>query len=250
MRVVHGLVILGLTLLTQLGGIAWAMALAYRKGRLAFFAAFVLGYGLLLGAAQMAAPYFGRVPLPCFGDVLRVQSPLYCVMMRNFVTPDVRAVAVEAAQAVAAEFPGTVTLALDGNFPFFNGIPLLPHLSHDDGDKLDFAFYYTSPEGVYLPGETASPIGYFAFEPTGKETCPPAFPTLRWDMGWFQPFNRALPLDSARTQRLVRVLLDDPRVSKVFLEPSLAARLVVSGDKLRFQGCRAARHDDHIHMQL
>ena len=69
-------------------------------------------------------------------------------------------------------------------------------------------------------------------------------------MAWFQPLNRALRLDEARTQALIRALLHDTRVAKVFVEPSLAARLGVSGEKLRFQGCRAARHDDHVHMQL
>jgi hypothetical protein len=37
------------------------------------------------------------------------------------------------------KFPGTVTIALDANFPFVNGFPLLPHLSHADGKS------WTSP---------------------------------------------------------------------------------------------------------
>ncbi len=101
------------------------------------------------------------------------------------------------------------------------------------------------------PGRTASPLGYFAFERVGEEQCPPAFPTLRWDMGWFQPFIRKdLAVEPTRTASLIRILLADPRVGKIFVEPPLAASLGLSGDKLRFQGCRAARHDDHIHIQL
>jgi len=36
----------------------------------------------------------------------------------------------------------------------------------------------------------------------------------------------------------------------MLLEPPLARRLGVADTRLRFQGCRAARHDDHIHIQF
>jgi hypothetical protein len=39
-------------------------------------------------------------------------------------------------------------------------------------------------------------------------------------------------------------------VERVFIEPYLAARLGVASPVLGFQGCRAARHDDHIHVQI
>lgn len=70
-------------------------------------------------------------------------------------------------------------------------------------------------------------------------------------MGWFQPLVRKdLTLGADRTATLIRVLLTDTRGGKVFVEPSLAAALGLADDRLRFQGCRAARHDDHIHVQL
>lgn len=244
--VLHGAAVLILTAITQLGGIAWVVALAFRRRR---WAVFVLTYALIWGAAQLAAPQLGRVPLPCRGEPLRMQSAFYCIAMRNFVGPELRDVAQQAAERVARDHPGTVTLALDGNFPFLDGFPMIPHLGHGDGDKLDFAFFYADDSG-YAPGRTASPIGYFAFERAGAETCPPAFPTFRWQMRWLRPVMAGLKLEPERTAALVRALLDDPRVGKLFLEPPLAARLGVSGDRLRFQGCRAARHDDHIHVQL
>lgn len=244
--VLHGAVVLTLTAITQLGGIAWVAALAFRRRR---WAVFVLAYALIWGAAQLAAPQLGRVPLPCRGEPLRMQSAFYCLAMRNFVSPELRDVAQQAAERVARDHPGTVTLALDGNFPFLDGFPMIPHLGHGDGDKLDFAFFYADDSG-YAPGRTASPIGYFAFERAGAETCPPAFPTFRWQMRWLRPVMAGLKLEPERTAALVRALLDDPRVGKLFLEPPLAARLGVSGGRLRFQGCRAARHDDHIHVQL
>lgn len=246
MRVLaHGALVLALTVLTQLGGLAWLLALTFRRRVLVF----AVAYAVLWGGAQNVAPAFGRVPVPCSGEVLRAQSWVYCAMLRNFVTPEMLAVAEDAAALVARDFPGTVTLALDGNFPFGNGIPLMPHLSHDDGEKLDFAFYYADAGG-YVAGRTASPLGYFAFQRAGEETCPPVWLTLRWDMAWFQPLVRDMVLEPDRTSALIRAVLADPRVGKVFVEPPLAARLGLQGDKLRFQGCRAARHDDHLHVQL
>ncbi|MEZ5797988.1 MAG: hypothetical protein R3D63_11225 [Paracoccaceae bacterium] len=245
---VHGVAILGLTLLTQLGGLAWGAGVLSRRRGLRFAAVALIAYAALFGAAHLAAPLAGRVALPCLGAPLRMQSPFYCLALRNFVTPDLRAVARDAAAALADDFPGTVTLALDGGFPF-GGVPMLPHLSHADGRKLDFAFFYADDAG-YRPGVTASPLGYFAFERVGEETCPPASLTLRWDMHWMRPLLRDLRLERDRTAALVRVLLRDRRVAKVFVEPPLAARLVLSDPRLRFQGCRAARHDDHIHIQI
>ncbi len=39
-------------------------------------------------------------------------------------------------------------------------------------------------------------------------------------------------------------------LEKVLLEPHLVRRLGLSSPLLRFQGCRAARHDDHLHLQI
>jgi hypothetical protein len=241
----HLTVICGLTVLTQVGGFAWALSLLVKR-RLAAFA--VIYAALWLGAVTFA-PFAGRVPLPCTGEPLRMQSPAYCLMLRHFVTPELAAVAQDAAETVATDYPGTLTLVLDGGFPFLDGMPLLPHLSHDDGEKLDFAFFYTE-DGRYLPGKTRSPIGYWAFETLDHPNCPPAFPTLRWDLAWLQPLWPDRPLEPQRTKALIQAFLDDLRVGRVFVEPPLALALDVQGPSLGFQGCRAARHDDHIHIQL
>lgn len=242
----HGAVVLFLTVLTQLGGVAWLIALTTKRKLMVF----LLAYGVLWAAANAFAPMAGRVPLPCTGDPLRMQSPAYCVLMRNFVSPDLADVAENAAQQVAVAYPGTITLALDGGFPFLDGFPLIPHLSHDDGDKLDFAFFYTAKDGNYLPGKSRSPIGYWAFETLAADTCPPAWPTLRWDMRPLQSLWPDRPLEPARTRALIAALASDGRIGKIFVEPPLAQQLGIAGPKIRFQGCRAARHDDHIHVQF
>ena len=239
----HALMFVVLTVLTQVGGLVWLVSRPFRWPLVAF----AVIYAGVWGAVQVTAPLLGRVPVPCRGEVLREQSVLYCALMRNFVVPKMRAVAEGAADRLAKEHPGTVTLALDGGFPFA-GLPLLPHLSHDDGEKLDLAFSYANPSGTYAPGQTRSPIGYFAFETlAAADPCPAVWLTLRWS--WQVPL-RDLRLEPARTAALVRAVLADARVGKVFVEPALADRLGLADAKLRFQGCRAARHDDHVHVQL
>ena len=242
----HACLFILLTLLTQIGGIAWLAALRFRRRVLTF----VLAYAMLWGLAFALVPSFGREPLPCFGAPLQMQSPIYCALLRNYVMPDLAAIAHDAATEIAQVYPGTVTLALDGGFPFLSGMPLMPHLSHDDGEKLDFAFYYINAAGAYLPGKTRSPIGYFAFENGRDVDCNPVWLTLRWDMGWLQPLWPNRPVDDVRTAALIKIFAADPRVGKIFVEPPLATRLDLTDPKIRFQGCRAARHDDHIHIQL
>ncbi|WP_155947335.1 hypothetical protein [Pseudorhodobacter ferrugineus] len=159
----HGLAVLALTLISQLGGVAWCAALLFRRKRLAFVSAFVLAYGLLWIAASRLAPFSGRVALPCGGDgPLRSQSLLYCALNRNFVTPDLAALADDLAKDMARQFPGTVTLALDAGFPFTN-LPLLPHLSHDDGGKLDLALYWQDRSGQYQQSRSKSLLGYWGY---------------------------------------------------------------------------------------
>jgi hypothetical protein len=39
-------------------------------------------------------------------------------------------------------------------------------------------------------------------------------------------------------------------LQKIFIEPHLKNALGIADSHIRFQGCRAARHDDHIHIQV
>jgi hypothetical protein len=241
----HGLAVLALTLLTQIGGLAWLAALPFRR----FWAAFVLAYALLWGAAFALAPMTGRMSLPCLGDgPLRSQSVLYCALNRHYVTPKLYALANDLAQAMDQQFPGTQTRTLDAGFPFTN-LPLLPHLSHDDGEKLDLALFWQDRAGQYQPGRSKSPIGYWGYR-DGPTDCPKRWADLRWDMA---AFYAALPdwqLDARRMYAALNWLARDPRTGKVLIEPHIPASLTLSHPKIRFQGCRAARHDDHIHLQL
>ncbi|OXT00272.1 hypothetical protein B7H23_08915 [Notoacmeibacter marinus] len=244
-----------LTAITQIGGIILLMSLLLRRwfGALAMVASFPVLYliGTFFLVPPLASAISGRVPLPCSGPAsLQSASPLYCLLNRNYVTPRLFDLAQALSRSTEDAFPGTVTRTLDGNFPFFDGFPLLPHLSHDDGRKLDLAFHY---EG----GGLRSPIGYFAFQkplPGDPQICPDQpILSLRWDLDWLQPVFPKLPIDIERQRMVIDWLTNEGKqygLEKVFIEPHLTARLNVSDPTIRFQGCRAARHDDHLHIQL
>lgn len=263
----HIAVLVLLTLITQIGGVAYVCALMIaRRARLKRTSAkllLVIGcYSLGTVATSLVAPFFGRVPLPCFVSEeshLVVRSPLFCALNRNYVTPEMKALAVALAQEVDRQFPGTTTIALDANFPFVNGFPLLPHLSHDDGRKLDFAYYYDGSDGRFLNGATRSPIGYFAFEqpkPDDEQPCEGRtdWLTTRWDFLRLQSLFPDYRLDRPRTLAAINWLVtegvDRFGVQKLFLEPHLKTTFGITDPHVRFQGYRAARHDDHIHVQL
>ena len=256
------------TIITQIGGLAYLGAVILRRhipaigvpkfihGALLF----LILYTSLWTATLFAAPKFGRVALPCLAsDATKIVAPpLYCALNRHYVTPELLKVANDLAAFMNSKYPGTQTRALDANFPFFDGVPQLPHLSHDDGRKMDIAFFYKDSDGQPVTGGIKSPIGYWAFEEPRAGAIQPCAGrsdtlTLRWDMAWFRVFLRDYKLDEPRTAAALRWLATrgvERGVSKVFIEPHLAQRLGVRSNAIRFQGCWAARHDDHIHLQI
>lgn len=261
-----------LTLITQIGGIALLIGLLlvklfgrghssgwrhYGEALAAFLACYTV---MTLFVVPPLASLSGRVPLLCGLSTERnyaAANTLYCALNRNYANARLKSLLEGLDRYMNAAFPGTQTLYLDANFPFFDGFPLLPHLSHDDGRKLDLAFYYTDDTGRYLPGALRSPIGYWGFEQPagrGEDACAgKSRIDLRWDMNWLQPLLPDLKLDTKRTAAALGWLASNGKafgVEKLFIEPYLAKRLGVSSPLFRFQGCRAARHDDHIHVQI
>lgn len=245
--IAHLAMVIFLTVISQLGGIAWLAARLVPKYR---FPAFLGLYVLLSVSAVFVAPVTGRVPLKCASDGTDpASSPFFCALNRQYVTRELKAVLVDVSVDLDARHPGTKVRVLDAGFPFLDGFPLLPHLSHDDGRKADIALFYQDETGRYLPGATRTPIGYFAFE-QGPTTCEKRLLSLRWDLDVLQPLWPDWSLEEARTRSALGLLSADTRVDRVFIEPHLKDRLGVSSSNIPFQGCRAARHDDHIHLQV
>lgn len=249
----HLAIIAGLLVLTQVGAFAYVLALglahALRRHRTAEIAALVIViYGALTYVAVPAiAPMFGRERLPC------ATSPvLGCLLNRTYTRPEVAELIRALDAHMGRSFPSSGVTVLDAGFPFFDGFPLLPHKSHNNGRKVDLAFFYRDAEsGVAIPSGAPSPLGYFRFErPSGGGLQPCASSLLRWDFAWAQPDEPEWTLDEERTRAMILWLKQQPHVTKILLEPHLAERLNVGGGKVRFQGCFAARHDDHLHVEV
>jgi hypothetical protein len=132
--------------LTQVGGVVYLISLSTHKiidkrisnllsQRLLKFASFVVIYCLIifLFVPLMARP-LGRVPLPLTAtNHLQPLNIVTCLLNRNYVKPELKEAAFEVAKQMNDRYPGIVVNYLDANFPFLDGFPLFPHLSHNDG---------------------------------------------------------------------------------------------------------------------
>ncbi|MEK7257457.1 MAG: hypothetical protein AAB316_22065, partial [Bacteroidota bacterium] len=225
--------------------------------KIASFSAVYLAVTFIL-VPPLAKWQCGRVPLPIWSNpYLRPHNAwFYCFFNRHYVKPELRAAAENAARRLAEKYPGTVVCYLDGCFPFFDGYPLHPHFSHRDGEKLDVALHWLEKSGNPIFG-TPMRLGYGAFELPlpGEIDKDEACPNSRFrnlEIQRFGNYNKArFQFDAKRTADMIRFFAEEKAVGKIFLEPHLKTRLGLSRyDKIRFQGCKAARHDDHIHVQM
>jgi hypothetical protein len=151
-----------LTLLTQIGGVVFIVAwLIFRSTKFASgprWAGIILLFLVLhvVATAYVVPPLAklaGREGLNCDPTPDRpygARSAIYCYLGRNYVRPEALAMLAALARDMAIEHPGTVVAYLDTSFPFLDGFPLIPHVSHHDGRKIDFAYFYTEFSGRYL----------------------------------------------------------------------------------------------------
>jgi hypothetical protein len=253
-----------LTILTQVGGVALLMTAGLAKLRRwpvwLSILGFVAVYGLItaVGVPPLAR-IGGRERLPCVAGVGGTHgaiSPMLCILNRNYARPEAEALISALAAHMAERYPGTVTRNLDAGFPFFDGFPLMPHLSHRDGLKVDLAYYYREADGRPVADGAASPIGYWAYEGARADEAQPCanakWPNLRWNFAGLQSrvTRRA---DPERMRAMLAWLTTEGRrygLRKILIEPHLKQRWAPGVDMVRFQGCRAARHDDHLHLEL
>lgn len=259
----YGVAVLLLTMLTQVGGLALLLSLpllnlihlaSFWQQSLLRLGVFLLVYALCVFViVPKLASWGGRVPLPCTASADAPLHPAnvgYCLLMRNYVTVETKAHLVRVAQQFRQRYPDSTVRYLDANFPFMNGFPLLPHLSHKDGRKVDLAYFYQRKGSQESVDFSPSWHGYWFYEQPAspqEAACTGQKSGLRWDFDGLQSRYAAYEIDLERTRTLLQLLVADAQ--KVLLEPHLQARLGVQAANLKFQGCRAARHDDHIHAQ-
>lgn len=262
-----------LTILTQTGGLIYLLCLplflAFRRLIKIKFVYIlfdivlvtVIYFFLTFLFIPNLAEKYGRQSLPVNKKQNHTLQPLHAstyLLNRQYVTPQMYHTITEVSSKMEIIFPGTVVAYLDASFPFVKGFPLFPHLSHNDGKKLDLAFLYKSEDNIRLNKTAPSPIGYGSMEGprTGEENYPEICREKNGIMYNFldREFLRTkegLKVDEERTKALIRLLNDHPSVTKIFLEPHLVHRWGLSNlHKIRFHGCHAVRHDDHIHFQV
>jgi len=204
----------------------------------------------------MIAPIFGREKI-LETEYVVAHTFMTNLMNRNYVRPELNASLQKIALGLNRRQPGIKLTYLDANFLFMNRFPLIPHLSHNDGKKIDISLIYRDEEGS-LKNKNPSLSGYGVFEdPKGGEhyqitTC---LEKGRWQYDFpkyltFGVINPNLEFSEKATKDLILEILKQPSTGKLFIEPHLKSRLNLRNKKIRYHGCQAVRHDDHIHFQL
>lgn len=260
-----------LTIISQVGGVIYLISLTLHPLINRNFTKWYVRTSIKTGAFILiylfsivvivppVAGRYGRVRLPIVETQnLRPLIALTWILNRNYVRPELRETVIDVAVEMSKRYPGSKIVYLDANFPFWNGFPLAPHLSHNDGKKIDIAFLYRDKQSGLITDQHPSIIGYGVCE----EPRPSEFnrPLLCEQKGYWQysklktiiPQTRKkdFEFDAVRMKTLIEYFCKENSVGKIFIEPHLKVRLKVTSDKVRLHGCQAVRHDDHIHVQL
>lgn len=211
------------------------------------------------GLIPLLAVKTGRQALPVLETGhLRPLHFYTCLLNRHYVNPELRKTLLLASNKLYEQYSGATVNYLDAGFPFLNGFPLLPHLSHNNGKKVDIAFRYRDAKSGDPVNDAPSPWGYgICEEPRAEEVNTAAFCEMKGYRNYSfmrrlvsQRYKKDYRFDEQETRSLLVNLLSDQRVEAVFLEPHLKARMNLDHKKLKFQGCHSVRHDDHIHIQI
>ncbi|QCK13316.1 hypothetical protein [Mangrovivirga cuniculi] len=252
----HLIFFLLLTIISQVGGVLYLFSVlvyrltsSYKKSLLAFITIYALVSGVLL---PWFSSYGGRVPLPVNHPYLKPANWFTVITNRHYVSPLVKQELISAAQDIAIENKGYQMIYLDANFPFINGFPLIPHLSHDDGKKVDIAFTYSKDNQISTKLPSIWGYGnYVNPDYTPKQVCPNAGTVYGiTEKLPFTNYYNELNINDKLNAAVARRLLKAQRLEKIFVEPYLRKKWSLDHPLVRFQGCHSVRHDDHFHIQF
>ena len=259
----HILVVIGLTLLTQVGGLLWLLnLLTFRlvgrpKSSWTKLMSFILLY---LFSTFIVVPRLaeigGRTPLPMTKSGHLVPHTLFtAILNRHYVKPTLKDELLRIANKINSDNHLLKLSYLDANFPFIDGFPLLPHLSHNDGRKVDLSFYYTHDSEVSNLKPSFSGYGHFVEPVEGefhqaRHCASKGYGQYDYPKYLTLGSRKDLDFDEHNTRKLVTFLVQSLLIEKVFVEPHLKTRMNLNSSKIRFQGCHSVRHDDHIHVQI
>ena len=240
-----------LTLVTQVGGVIWIITLLLSKKfkfkkRFVLPVVYLIFYFLII---PVTASFFGRTSLPINSKELKCISWFYPLAFRNYVNPELKNLLIEVSKSTNQQL-----IYLDANFPFFDGFPLLPHLSHNDGKKIDLAFYYKTKDNKETNTQPSF-FGYGNFVKSENKTNNYCKNKGYWQYDitkYLSLFpDKGLKFDTLRTRKILKTIAQKKNIQKIFIEPYLINKLKLqSYRKIIFHGCHAVRHDDHIHLQV
>ncbi|WP_299252032.1 hypothetical protein [uncultured Aquimarina sp.] len=256
------LIIIFLTLSTQVGGAIYLITeliikKTIRNYRLIKVGIFIVTYLIItFTVVPYVAPAFGREKIKN-NDLIAPCTIFTTLCNRNYVTPELNISLQKISKSISKKHNGIKLIYLDANFPFINGFPLPPHLSHNDGKKIDISFIYTNIKGKVTNKKPAL-LGYGIYEgpnPREYDQIEACKKRGYWQYDFAKYLtlgisNNQLKLSEKATKDLLLEIVNQQKVGKVFIEPHLKSRLGVHNLKIRFHGCQAVRHDDHIHLQL
>lgn len=249
-----------LTVLTQIGGIVYLLSLIISRkwNKKLKFKTLIIFIGLYLLSTflivPLVAPNFGREKVK-HSEKIKPTNYMTVLLNRNYVRPKLN----ELLSQTEKELSGTNIEIhyLDANFPIINKFPLLPHLSHNDGKKIDISLIYETDSGK-ITDKQKSISGYGVFENPKSNEYNQIEKCLQ--SGYFQydypkhvtfgKINKELNFSEKGTERLIKSILKNRNLGKLFIEPHLKSRMNLKDKRIRYHGCRAVRHDDHIHIQL
>ncbi|WP_232771649.1 hypothetical protein [Tenacibaculum sp. Bg11-29] len=253
----HVLIFSFLTIVTQTGGIIYLITVLSTKNRVKRIIIFTVLYLFTTFLIiPYLAPFFGREKIK-ETNFLKAHSFFYKLANRNYVKPKLNKVISKIAADFENKNNGIRMVYLDANFPFIDKFPLLPHLSHNDGNKIDISLIYIN-KNKKLTNKKPSISGYGAYEePTHKEYNQNKICKKRGNWQYDFPkyltlgkINKGIKFSKKGTRDLIKLILKEKSIGKLFIEPHLKKRMNLTNNKIRFQGCNAVRHDDHIHFQL
>ncbi|MBR9921814.1 MAG: hypothetical protein GYB31_13320 [Bacteroidetes bacterium] len=251
----HVIVFALLTLLTQIGGVIYLLCIYFLRNRKWYtkLGIFILAYSLFCFLVLPSiARVSGREPIRLSPNVKPV-SWFTVICNRHYVDPVWNDILENVGENL--KYEGIQISYMDANFPLFDGYPLIPHLSHNDGEKLDVALIFKKGDNISTnqPGWLGYG-GYVGPEPgeTNQTVKCKSAGHGQYDITRYLGFggDKDLTFAEAETKRMIEAFLKFPQVKKIFLEPHLKERMRLTNPKIRFHGCHSVRHDDHIHLQL
>ena len=251
-----------LTAITQIGGLVLIVSLLiekriknhFRYKKVAVFLVVYLIATFII--VPLTAPIFGREKIK-ETNLVKANTFFTKLMNRNYVKPALNVSLSEISARLNKKYPNTKLVYLDANFPFIDKFPLLPHISHNNGKKIDISLIYEDNNGV-VTNKKPSISGYGAYEgPRKGEHNQIAVCKNRgkWQYDFpkyltFGSINKNIKFSEKATKQLVLEIVKQKNVSMLLIEPHLKTRMGLTNSKIRYHGCHAVRHDDHIHFQI